>query len=268
MKYKLALSDFDGTLLRRDDTISPRTVRAIAAFEAAGGTFCVSTGRAFSSIVMRLGELGLRDCAVLSCQGALFKRTTGETLGTVPMEKESVLAVLRRAQELDIPCQFYTEEDIFAPYFDERNALYFKINRIVPKVVENFYRFAEDCKEPILKTLVVIPAERREEVLAALSEIKHTKVFASHAQLIEGVSENAGKGNGLRLACARLGIDPSACVAFGDEQNDIEMLTAAGLGVAVGNAVPEAKRAADRIADDCDDDGVAKILEKITANEL
>ena len=268
MRYKLALSDFDGTLLRRDDTISPRTVRAIAAYIAAGGTFCVSTGRAFASIQKRLNELGLCDCAVMSCQGALFKRSSGETLRVVPMDRESVVAFLRRAEALDFPCQFYTEEEIFAPYLDERNSLYFEINRLTPVIVPNITQYAAQCEKPILKVLMGIPSERRSELLAAFSDIAKIKVFASHPLLLEAVSEDAGKGNGLRNACAYFGLTPDECVAFGDEQNDIEMLKAAGLGVAVKNAVDEAKRVAHLIADDCDDDGVAKVLEEIIAGRL
>ncbi|MDE7394950.1 MAG: HAD family hydrolase [Clostridiales bacterium] len=268
MRYKLALSDFDGTLLRRDDTISPRTVRAIAGYTAAGGTFCVSTGRAFSSIAQRLNELGLGDCVVMSCQGALFKRSSGETLKVVPMDREGAVAFLRKAEALDLPCQFYTEDEIYAPYVNERNEEYFRMNRLTPVLTDNVSQFASTCNMPILKTLAVIPPERREELLAAFSGIAEIKVFASHPMLLEAVSTDAGKGNGLKHACAYLGISPHECVAFGDEQNDVEMLLAADLGVAVANAVTEAKQAAGLITDDCDDDGVAKVLEKITASEL
>lgn len=268
MKYKLAVSDFDGTLRRRDDTISPRTVRAIADYTAAGGTFCISTGRAYPSIAKRLNELGLGDCVVMSCQGALFKRSDGETLKVVPMEREGAVAFLKRAETLDLPCQFYTENEIYAPYLNERNEEYFIMNRLSPALVKCASQFASECGMPILKTLAVIPPERRDELLAAFSEIENIKVFASHPLLVEAVSRDAGKGNGLKHACAHLGISPRECVAFGDEQNDVEMLSAAGLGVAVANAVREAKQAADFVTDDCDDDGVAKVLEQIIEGKL
>ena len=59
---------------------------------------------------------------------------------------------------------------------------------------------------------------------------------------------------------ARYGLSPEECISFGDSENDIGMLQAAGIGVAMGNATPDAQAAADYVTDDCDDDGVANAL--------
>lgn len=268
MQYIFTVSDFDGTLLRRDDRISPRTVEAIAAYVKAGGIFGISTGRAYTSIVQRLGELGIEGSfPVMSCQGALSRDSkSGETLAAIPMPQTSVVEFLRRAEELGFPSQFYTAESIYAPYLNETNEEYFRMNRLMPVIVDKVSEYAAKIDEPILKALVVIPPEERARVTAAMQGIAGVKVFASHALLIEAVSEQAGKGNGLRLACKRLGIDVSRSAAVGDELNDIEMIRAAGLGVAMGNAVPEVKAAADYITEDCNNDGVAVLLEKIIAD--
>lgn len=270
MNYDLVLSDFDGTLLNGHDTISARTVKAIKNFTEAGGIFGVSSGRSYAALWQRLGELGLKgEFPVMCCQGALTRSSeNGEIINRIPMEKDSALEFLRRAEELDVMCQFYTADNVYTPSLNEINRFYFEINRIVPQAVGRVSEFAAKCNEPILKVLVMIDPADREKMLSTFAGIKGTKVFASHAMLVEAVSENAGKGNGLISTCKRLNIPVERSAAVGDELNDIEMIKAAGLGVAMANAVPEAKAAADYITDDYNADGVAVLLEKITANEI
>lgn len=269
MRYDLAISDFDGTLLRRDDTVSARTVAAIRTFTAAGGIFGVSTGRAFASIRKRLGDLGIcGDTPVMCCQGALFRKSeSGEILAQIPMETAAAEEFAKRSERLGLSTQFYTADDIFAPALNEKNVDYFRINRLKPTAVGCVSAYMRRCGLPVLKVLSLIDPADREKMLAEFSGIPGIKVFASHPMLIEAVSVRAGKDNGLLAACARFGIEAERCAAFGDELNDVDMIRAAGLGVAVKNAVPAAKAAADFITADCDDDGVARVLEKIAANE-
>jgi len=75
-------------------------------------------------------------------------------------------------------------------------------------------------------------------------------------------AKGADKGNALRLLCSHLNVDISKAVAFGDDCNDFEMLGAAGIGVAMGNAIDKIKATADHITDTNDNDGVAKWLEE------
>ena len=270
MHYDLVISDFDGTLLRNDDTISPRTLAAIRDYTAAGGIFGVSTGRAFASIRQRLGELGLRGAfPVMSCQGAFSRDSqSGEVISRIAMEKSAAVEFLRRAESLGLAAQFYTDDDIFAAELSERNRLYFERNRLLPRLVENVADAAQSCESPILKVLCLLLPSDRQRVLRAMEGIEHAKVFATHSMLIEAVADKAGKGNGLVSTCERLGISIARSVALGDELNDIDMIETAGLGVAMGNAVPEVKAIADYITDDCNNDGVAKLLERILRDEL
>ena len=74
MKYPLFLSDFDGTLVRSDGTVSEGNKRAIAAYRRAGGIFAVCTGRMLSSILPRLKELGIRDKVVVWAGGRIAEK--------------------------------------------------------------------------------------------------------------------------------------------------------------------------------------------------
>ena len=86
-------------------------------------------------------------------------------------------------------------------------------------------------------------------------------VTSSSTDNIEISSTNAAKGNALRKLCQRLGIDKSETIAFGDSENDLDMLEFAGTGIVMENAAPELKSGRFTVTASCDSDGVAKILE-------
>ena len=75
------------------------------------------------------------------------------------------------------------------------------------------------------------------------------------------ISSDGGKKNAMLEIIRRYGIRPEETIAFGDSENDLEMLRTAGIGVAMGNGTPEAKAAADYVTADCDEDGLQKALE-------
>jgi Cof subfamily protein (haloacid dehalogenase superfamily) len=88
----------------------------------------------------------------------------------------------------------------------------------------------------------------------------------SHPQLIEGMALGVNKGEGLRQLCALLQIDPARVLAIGDNDNDIPLLQAAGVGVAMGNGSPGLKAIAHWIAPSIEEDGAAVALEKYLIN--
>ena len=80
---------------------------------------------------------------------------------------------------------------------------------------------------------------------------------------LEVIPRSINKGQGIRDICAVLGIGAEAVIAFGDAANDIPMLQAAGVGVAMGNASPAVKAAADRVTLSNNEDGIAAALAKL-----
>jgi len=88
------------------------------------------------------------------------------------------------------------------------------------------------------------------------------KVTWSNTDLVEISRKGVSKETGVRLLCDHLGIDLSEVIAIGDNMNDFELISAAGLGVAMGNAQPELKAIADEVTDTNENDGVAKAIQK------
>ena len=115
-----------------------------------------------------------------------------------------------------------------------------------------------------LDCMNIVVGERKKELWdKILEEVEDIYVTTSVKQLLEITHKDGGKASGMRFLLERLGIEAGQLLAFGDGDNDKELLKMAGLGIAVENAVPGCKEAADEITLSNDDDGVAVVLEQL-----
>lgn len=130
--------------------------------------------------------------------------------------------------------------------------------------VDGLRQVISDRNRPIQKTQMFFEdLALRAKVFEELKEkFPLYSVTSSLYNNIEINAENANKGAALTALCRHLGIHRSECIAFGDNGNDVSMLKAAGIGVAMGNATPEAKAAADVITDSNEEGGVGSGIRK------
>ena len=105
--------------------------------------------------------------------------------------------------------------------------------------------------------------ETKRQVREALSELEGIAVTSSMPNNLEINGEGASKGNAILLLARYLGLFPSQTMAFGDGENDLSMMELAGIGVAMDNGNPALKKKADFIARSNEEDGVARVIEKL-----
>jgi Cof subfamily protein (haloacid dehalogenase superfamily) len=115
---------------------------------------------------------------------------------------------------------------------------------------------------PVNKFIIVSTKERIDQIRPQLEQTigQEATIVQALDYMVEILPPGASKGDGLRRVLAHLQIDPARVMALGDGENDVEMLQLAGLGVAMGNAMPAAQQAADVITATNDEDGVAQAL--------
>ena len=131
MRYPLFLSDFDGTLVRPDGTVSEENIRAIARYRAAGGVFAVCTGRGLTSIVPRLKELGITDGLVVAYQGATVADVaTGKLLKDDGFSGEDALKAVRLLEQDGRHVHVYTVDRLYCNVDDEPLKMYERICRV------------------------------------------------------------------------------------------------------------------------------------------
>lgn len=103
-----------------------------------------------------------------------------------------------------------------------------------------------------------------EKLCAVAKVVRFDSLVPDKSLTIGEVSDwSINKGVALNRICQHLGVDPADCIAFGDSMNDAEMLQAAGIGIAMANSEDGVKEIADQVCESCEEDGVAKALERM-----
>lgn len=270
MKYKLIVSDLDGTALRSDRTASPRLIDAIKRYRAAGGNFIISTGRMYESIVNNAHLLGLDGINLPICalDGGLIKESmTGRVIALHTMPYEQTAAFASDCERLGCYYQIYTENQLYVAEENDINRHYCEVSKISMKAVGRLSDYIKHNKTACVKVLV---ADKKADSYLDYFKDRYQNIrfFLSWASYLDGAALEAGKGNALITLARHLGVDMSRTVAIGDSMNDISMIQTAALGIAVANADDRLKCNANMFAPSNDEDGVAYILERAMADEL
>jgi Cof subfamily protein (haloacid dehalogenase superfamily) len=266
MAIKLVAVDLDDTLLDNNLTVSPRTASAIRQAIAGGVTVTMATGRMFSSAVRYAAELEL-DVPLITYNGALIRCSlSGETLLHKPLEEATARGILAFFKERGWYIQVYLDDKLYVKEFDDNARLYEELSgiRAIP-VGEELYSLAgTPTKMLALAEPAMIP-----EIGTAVKNAFGDKVYAaaSKAFYLEMTNPTVNKGIALDFLAGRLGIRQEEVMAIGDSVNDLDMLAYAGLGVAMGNASPAVKAAANVVTGANDADGVAEAIEKYVLNK-
>lgn len=253
MKYLFAF-DLDGTLLHRNNTVSENTARALAAARAAGHVLCVATGRPPRDVRSLLPPL-LADIAFVCYNGALIEER-GERLFSRTIARADALAVLARAQNAGVGQMFFEIDDVLHANFDL--SVVWPDAKTEPEDLAAL-SFAGAHK------IIACGAPPNVARLAEALPAGVTGTVTDGGTICQIAAAGVSKAQGVRFVAERCGIPLRNAVAFGDDANDIEMLSECGTGVAMGNAAPAVRAAADAVAASNEEDGVAAFLRRFLA---
>lgn len=260
---RLVATDLDGTLLRRDGTVSPRTRRALHAVEDAGAALLVVTGRPPRWLTPVVDDARLTGRAVAANGALTIDVSTGAVLARHEIDVDAALALVAALRSavpgVTFAAEFGTDEP---PFGHEPGYTHFLREPPPPGLL--VADSAVLLRRPAVKLLARTDSHDGDGLLAVAHEVAGqlplTLTHSSRDGLLEVSAAGVDKASALASYAAELGVDASVSVAFGDMPNDLPMLAWAGLGVAVGNAHPQVLAAADVVAPTNDEDGVAAIL--------
>jgi Cof subfamily protein (haloacid dehalogenase superfamily) len=258
---RLIATDLDGTLLRKDKTVSERTREALQRVQAAGIVVALVTGRPVRRARVIAREIGVSGLAVC-CNGGIVYDLANDAILLDEMMPGEVAQRLVTDIRAAVPgVHFATERGLrfghepayaeFAVYADAEEPLCDDAHVL--------------CAEGVTKLIVRHPTMSIDDLWAITREIAGDAATATHsgAPFIEVSATGITKASALAHLCARLGIAQSATIAIGDMPNDLPMLAWAGRSVAVANAHPDVRAAADEITASNEENGVAKVLERL-----
>ncbi|MDE6356056.1 MAG: Cof-type HAD-IIB family hydrolase [Clostridia bacterium] len=267
LNYRLIASDFDGTLIDDNQQISQKVRAAISDYVACGGVFCVCTGRMLRSILPQTRDLGLKGL-VIACQGTVIADIeSGKIIKFGGMKYEDVAHICRTLEELNQPINVYCGDALYTN-IPKDNPYLQTYERIVCVEAEysgnKISEFIAENKLFCQKVAVLVAPNEREALYIKLVKLLGNKfdVTCSASVLIEISPLGDNKGEAVKFLAGHYGIPIEKTIAMGDNLNDLSMIKAAGLGVAVANATDKLKEAADFISISNNDGAAAQIIEK------
>lgn len=260
-RIALIAVDLDGTLLNSRHQLTPRTVEALRRAIAQGVQVVLATGKTRHSALEAIRRLDLQTPGVF-LQGLIIANPDGSIRRRHTLDESTVLSIADFARQRRVSMVAYSGDRILTERRTEYTDKLIAFHEPTPEEVTSLTDILDD--HPVSKILLIDETSRiarHREVLTAQFEGRVTLVQAL-ADMLEVLPPGASKGEGLRSVLDDLGIAPEHVMAIGDAENDVEMLRLAGLGVAVGNAMPPAKAAADVVVASNDADGVAEAVER------
>ncbi|MFC5401573.1 Cof-type HAD-IIB family hydrolase [Cohnella soli] len=260
--YRLIAMDLDDTLLTDELTVTEATREAMAAAVAQGVHITIATGRMFDSAQRIARQVGL-NVPIITYQGSLIKNLLDEEVlyeRSVPVDVAQELYAY--CLEHDLHLQSYINDKLYVPADNDKTKGYAKQSNIPYTVEPNFERIV--AQERQTKLLIIDEPEKLDALLPVLKERFGGRVHLTKSKpnYLEFMHPEGTKGHALRFLAAYYGIPMEQTIAMGDAMNDHEMVEAAGLGVAMANAVPALKAVADFITLSNNEDGVKHVLDK------
>ena len=256
--FDLIALDLDGTLLNSREEVSPRNRRAIRAALDAGIRIVLVTGRGVDTPIRISKELGL-NLPIICCHGALTKDfLANKTLGHIPVPMQYAKPMVEFAEREGLSIALYSEEFF---YRLEGHELYMEDMR------GPAWRAVNSFGEIMHTAPTFIRFLGRESVDAMEREFGDLPLHFKHETWLDFVecavtNREATKQRALARLCADFQITADRVLAVGDSRNDVPMMRWAGLGIAMGNALPEVRQSVRYVTATNDEDGVALAIER------
>jgi Cof subfamily protein (haloacid dehalogenase superfamily) len=261
MPIKLLAADLDGTLVADLHTIPARTQATIKAVVEQGVQVVIATGRGYEDTKKFVSMLGLAT-PVICYQGAMiYDSQTGKTIANEGLSMPATHQLIDLARSLDLSLSLHLDGNAYTERQTAQSQAFF--GNIGTSLTE-----VDDLKRTVttqpIKGMVVHPPHEIQAMAARLQTAvgNRLNVFHSLDILIEITSPNVSKGHALETLAAHYNILQNEVMAIGDQDNDVEMIAWAGLGVAMGNASAKAKAVADHIAPPLEQEGAAWAIEE------
>lgn len=259
--YKMLMIDIDDTLLNEKRQIPDETKESLRLAANKGVIVTLATGRMFASAKQVAAQLNL-NVPIITYQGALVKNSLDdEVLYERSVSGEIVRKLVEYAESRSLHLQLYYNDELFVKDDNEKAREYSSISNVPYRVQPDFSGLSD---QPMLKLLFIEQPEKLDRIQPELEEMLENQVniTKSKPHFLEITNAKATKGQALKRLAHHYGFGAANVIAIGDSWNDQDMIAAAGLGVAMGNAVPALKQIADYITLTHNEQGVKHVIEK------
>ncbi len=276
--YRLLATDVDDTLLALDGTLPAATQKTLQELYDRGITIVFSSGRATSSLravasrIIPPNNNGSDNEYLISYNGGRVSTAGSNTIiFEQVLSQELIAEILTQTRAANLHVQAYRSEGFIVERRDSTQQKW--IDYYVSSTDMN-WAYVDDIPSALpngsIKLLIIGEHEKLCTLQKALAPIAQGKfdMFFSKPMYLEVVASGVNKGTALTMLARHINIPIENCIAFGDSNNDIEMLTTAGLGVAVANARDELKAIADHVLTrSADESALVELAEQYFPND-
>ncbi len=259
-KFDLVAVDIDGTLLNSQHRLTENTKRVVQLAVEKGIVLTLSTGRMYQSACAIAAEMGL-DVPLITYNGALVKNSISkDVFFQKKISMDISIQTMDRIERAGIHYQVYTEDALYVPKMTEKSRVYAARTGVS---IHPLTELNLDQCSGFYKFLVMGDTRELDDLMISMEAALGGQVrsFKSHPLYLEIVHAEVSKGNALRQLASSLNIGHSRIMAIGDQYNDLDMITFAGLGVAMGNAPDDVKSFAGYVTGTNDEEGAAAAIQ-------
>jgi Cof subfamily protein (haloacid dehalogenase superfamily) len=263
-RVRAVAMDLDRTILGPSLELTERLISGVKAVKRSGVEPIVATGRMLRSALPYARQIGV-TAPVICYQGALIADPAdGSWMLHRPVPVALAHEVLRELARTDEHVNLYVDDELYVAQVDEEARAYASHGRLQPHAVGDLVAWLD---EPTTKIVVVGESGRMDRLEESLRDRFGGRLFIAKSlpTFLEVAEPDVSKGSGLHWVCEHLGIEPDNVVAFGDGQNDLELLEEAGHGGAVEDAEEKLLAIADFTVPSVVNDGVANFLHALAA---
>lgn len=275
-QFLLAALDLDGTLFDSKSSISDINKKAIKAASAVGTTFVIATGRPYHGLPLdAMKELNIKY-AITTNGASVYKVPEQECLLESCMPWEQTADLIDELLTLPIHMDLFLHGNAYTPDVckkaietmnhlpKELKEYILSTRTLVPNITELLRKEQQDVQKvtmnfPVATDGSVLYRDKAVEILERYPDVYYLSGGFGN---LEFTKKGVSKANGLSFLCDYLNIPIEQTIACGDSENDLDIIKAAGLGIAMANAPEHVKALAGETAPSNDEDGVAAIIEK------
>lgn len=261
--YKIVVFDIDGTLLDSNQVLQEKTRTVLKKCQEKGILVTIATGKNWDAVRPLARQLDIRAPLILS-NGALLADLAGTFEKKKVIPGDVMRGIIRSCRQEGKDLVIYLDDQVYIEGMTHNLSFLETFGSVAMNQVGSWETLGDQLAEvhkcmvidrQSTSSLVRLEAILREEVSATL------EYCLAMPEILDMTPQGATKGAGLRDLCTHLKIPLNAVIAFGDGNNDIDILTVAGLGVSLANGMTQAKACADLVVPSNDNSGPAQLLE-------
>lgn len=276
MTYKLLALNIDGTIVRSNDRITKQTKDAIEYVKSKGVYVTLVTSRSFPS-AKKIAKALKVDGYLITSDGSFVARSANDSLFVRRIKEERALQIVDVLERYECHIQIMNDSYCLANKVKQKNHLIAKMTIGIGEQIFNPVTFVDSVSEKLMEKPLAphkinaqffTEAEKEKAMTQLRKVVSGIQIIETGSNSVDMISVGVSKAKGLQKLGDRLGISSNEMVAIGVNDQDKDMITQVGLGVAMGNATRSVREVADWVTRTNEQDGVSYMIKEVFRKQL